>query len=161
MGWRSRSSQTAAVIAVMAGVAGLERRGVDHRRRRAALSSTAVVLQVLRDLGRTLTQLGRVAIAILLVQDVAVGPLLVLVEALGQAGGALAPGILMALAKAVAVVLVVAFTARFLIRPVLQFVAGVAADEVFTATALLIVLASSFATEQAACRSSSAPSSPA
>ena len=93
--------------------------------------------------------LGRVAIAILLVQDVAVGPLLVLVEALGQAGGALAPGILMALAKAVAVVLVVAFTARFLIRPVLQFVAGVAADEVFTATALLIVLASSFATEQA------------
>jgi CPA2 family monovalent cation:H+ antiporter-2 len=55
----------------------------------------------------------------------------------------------MAMAKAVAVVLVVAFTARFLIRPVLQFVAGVAADEVFTATALLIVLASSFATEQA------------
>ena len=31
----------------------------------------------------------------------------------------------------------------------LQFVAGVAADEVFAATALLIVLASSFATEQA------------
>jgi CPA2 family monovalent cation:H+ antiporter-2 len=48
-----------------------------------ALSSTAVVVRVLRDLGRTLTQLGRVAIAILLVQDIAVGPLLVLAKALG------------------------------------------------------------------------------
>ena len=140
---------TAAVIAVMAGLAGLSAEAAIIVGGALALSSTAVVLQVLRDLGRTLTQLGRVTIAILLVQDVAVGPLLVLVEALGQAGGALAPGILMAMAKAVAVVLVVAFTARFLIRPVLQFVAGVAADEVFTATALLIVLASSFATEQA------------
>ena len=140
---------TGAVIAVMAGLAGLSVEGAIIVGGALALSSTAVVLQVLHDLGRTLTQFGRAAIAILLVQDVAVGPLLVLVGALGQAGGALALGILAAFGKAVLVVLVVAFTARFLIRPVLQFVAGVAADEVFTATALLIVLASSFATEQA------------
>jgi CPA2 family monovalent cation:H+ antiporter-2 len=114
-----------------------------------ALSSTAVVLQVLRDLGRTVTQLGRVAIAILLVQDLAVGPLLVLVEALGQAGGALVLGIVIALAKAILLVVVVVLAARFLIRPIFYFVAGVAADEVFAATALLIVLASSFATQQA------------
>jgi Kef-type K+ transport system membrane component KefB len=44
---------------------------------------------------------------------------------------------------------VVGLTARLLIRPVLQLSAGVAADEVFAATALLIVLASSFAIEQA------------
>ena len=140
---------TAAGIAVMAGLAGLSAGGAIIVGGALALSSTAVVLQVLRDLGRTLTHLGRVAIAILLVQDVAVGPLLVLVGALEQAGGALALGILAALGKAVLVVLVVALTARFLIRPVLHFVAEVAADEVFAATALLIVLASSFATEQA------------
>jgi CPA2 family monovalent cation:H+ antiporter-2 len=140
---------TAAGIAVMAGLAGLSAGGAIIVGGALALSSTAVVLQVLRDLGRTLTHLGRVAIAILLVQDVAVGPLLVLVGALGQAGSALALGILAALGKAVLVVLVVALTARFLIRPVLHFVAEVAADEVFAATALLIVLASSFATEQA------------
>jgi monovalent cation:H+ antiporter-2, CPA2 family len=114
-----------------------------------ALSSTAVVLQVLRELGRTLTQLGRIAIAILLVQDVAVGPLLVLIKALDQAGGSLALGVLIAFGKAVAVVAVVAIAARFLIRPLFQFVAGVGADEVFAATALLVVLASSLATEQA------------
>jgi monovalent cation:H+ antiporter-2, CPA2 family len=140
---------TAAVIAVMAGFAGLGAEAALIVGGALALSSTAVVLQVLRELGRTLTQLGRIAIAILLVQDIAVGPLLVLIEALGQAGGALALGIVTALAKAVLVVLVVGLTARLLVRPVLQFVAGVAADEVFAATALLIVLASSFATEQA------------
>jgi CPA2 family monovalent cation:H+ antiporter-2 len=140
---------TAAGIAVVAGLAGLSAGQAIIVGGALALSSTAVVLQVLRDLGRTLTQLGRVAIAILLVQDVAVGPLLVLVGALGKAGGALALGLLAALGKAVLVVLVVGITARFLIRPVLHFVAGVAADEVFAATALLIVLGSSFATEQA------------
>jgi CPA2 family monovalent cation:H+ antiporter-2 len=137
---------TAAVIAL---IAGLPAEAAIIVGGALALSSTAVVLQVLRDLGRTLTQLGRVAIAILLVQDVAVGPLLVLVKALGQAGGSLALGMLSAFGKAVLVVFVVGLTARLLIRPVLHFVAGVAADEVFAATALLIVLASSFATEQA------------
>jgi monovalent cation:H+ antiporter-2, CPA2 family len=140
---------TGAVIAVMAGVAGLPAEAAIIVGGALALSSTAVVLQVLRDLGRTLTQLGRVAIAILLVQDVAVGPLLVLVKAFDQPGGSLALGILTAFGKAALVVFVVGLTARLLIRPVLHFVAGVAADEVFAATALLIVLASSFATEQA------------
>jgi CPA2 family monovalent cation:H+ antiporter-2 len=133
----------------MAGFAGLSTDAAIIIGGALALSSTAVVLQVLRDMGRTLTQLGRVAIAVLLVQDVAVGPLLVLIKALGQAGGSLAFGMLTAFAKAVLVVLAVVIAARFLIRPVLHFIAGVAADEVFAATALLIVLASSFATEQA------------
>src|SRR5918996_976507 len=76
-----------------------------------ALSSTAVVLRVLRDLGRTLTQLGRVAIAILLVQDIAVGPLLVLAKALGPGTGSLALALLLALAKGVLVLLVVVLLA--------------------------------------------------
>jgi CPA2 family monovalent cation:H+ antiporter-2 len=67
---------TGAVIAVAAGFIGLPAQAAIIVGGALALSSTAVVLQVLRDLGRTLTQLGRVAIAILLVQDVAVGPLL-------------------------------------------------------------------------------------
>jgi CPA2 family monovalent cation:H+ antiporter-2 len=140
---------TGALIAIVGGLAGLSAQTAIIVGGALALSSTAVVLQVLRELGRTLTQLGRVAIAILLVQDIAVGPLLVLIKALGAAGGSLALGIVMAFAKAILVVLAVAVAARFLIRPILGFVAGVAADEVFAATALLIVLASSFATEQA------------
>lgn len=140
---------TGAVIALMASLAGLSPEASIIVGGALSLSSTAVVLQVLRELGRTLTQLGRVTIAILLVQDIAVGPLLVLIKALGQAGGSLALGLLIAFGKAVLVVLVVAVVARFLIRPVLSFIAALAADEVFAAAALLIVLASGFATEQA------------
>ncbi len=114
-----------------------------------ALSSTAVVLRVLRDLGRTLTQLGRVAIAILLVQDIAVGPLLVLTKALGPGTGSLATAMLLALGKGVLVLLVVVLLARFALRPVLAFLAALDADEVFTAMTLLLVLGASFATEQA------------
>jgi CPA2 family monovalent cation:H+ antiporter-2 len=114
-----------------------------------ALSSTAVVLRVIADLGRTLAQLGRVAIAILLVQDLAVGPLLVLVDALGGSAGSLAKALAVALGKAVLVTLVVAVVARYLLRPVLGFIAAIDADEVFTATAVLLVLGASFATEQA------------
>ncbi len=113
-----------------------------------ALSSTAVVLRVVADLGRTLTQLGRVAIAILLVQDLAVGPLLVLVDALGGSGS-LTKALAVALSKAVLVTVVVAVVGRYLLRPVLGFIAAIDAEEVFTATAVLLVLGASFATEQA------------
>ena len=114
-----------------------------------ALSSTAVVLRVVADLGRTLTQLGRVAIAILLVQDLAVGPLLVLVDALGGSAGSLFKALVVALGKAVLVTLVVVVFARYLLRPVLGFIAAIDAEEVFTATAVLLVLGASFATQQA------------
>ncbi|HEX3208939.1 MAG TPA: cation:proton antiporter [Geminicoccaceae bacterium] len=114
-----------------------------------ALSSTAVVLRVIADLGRTLAQLGRVAIAILLVQDLAVGPLLVLVDALGGSAGPLGKALAIALAKAILVTLVVAVAARYLLRPLLGFIAAIDAEEVFTAAAVLLVLGASFATQQA------------
>ena len=114
-----------------------------------ALSSTAVVLQLLADLGRTLTQLGRLAIAILLVQDLAVGPLLVLVNVLSGAGGSVALGLLTALAKGAVIVFLVVGLSRYLLPRVLEYIAAFASDEVFTATTLLVVLGASFATEEA------------
>jgi monovalent cation:H+ antiporter-2, CPA2 family len=113
-----------------------------------ALSSTAVVLQVLGDLGRTLTHLGRLAIGILLVQDLAVGPLLVLVNVLSGAAGSIALGLLTALAKGAVVVFLVVGISRYLLPLVLEYIAAVASDEVFTAATLLIVLGAAFATEE-------------
>ncbi len=114
-----------------------------------ALSSTAVVLQVLRDWGRTVTQLGRMAIAMLLVQDIAVGPLLVLVEVLSEGSGSIWLALGVAGLKAVLVLFVVVIIARYLLRPVFDFIATISASEVFTATTLVVVLGASFATEQA------------
>jgi CPA2 family monovalent cation:H+ antiporter-2 len=140
---------TAGAIASIAHGLGVDVEGATVIGSALALSSTAVVLRVLHDLGRTLTQLGRVAIAVLLVQDVAVGPLLVLTKALGPAGGSLAQALLLALGKSVLVLLVVVLAARFALRPVFAFMAALDADEIFTAMTLLLVLGAAFATEQA------------
>jgi CPA2 family monovalent cation:H+ antiporter-2 len=114
-----------------------------------ALSSTAIVLQVLRDWGRTLTQLGRMAIAMLLVQDIAVGPLLVLVEVLSEDNESIWLALGIAGLRAVLVLFVVVVVARYLLRPLFDFIATISASEVFTATTLVVVLGASFATEQA------------
>jgi CPA2 family monovalent cation:H+ antiporter-2 len=140
---------TAVVIAAMAHGLGLSPERSVIVGGALALSSTAIVLQVLRDWGRTLTQLGRMAIAILLVQDIAVGPLLVLVKVLSEASGSIVLALSVAAAKAVLVLLVVVVMARYLLRPLFDFIATVSASEVFTATTLLVVLGASFATEQA------------
>ncbi len=140
---------TAVVIAAMAHALGLPAERAVIIGGALALSSTAIVLQVLRDWGRTLTQLGRMAIAILLVQDIAVGPLLVLVKVLGEGSGSIATALAIAALKATLVLLVVVVIARYLLRPMFDFIATISASEVFTATTLVVVLGASFATEQA------------
>jgi len=140
---------TAATIGVIAAWLGLAAEQALIVGGALALSSTAVVLQLLADLGRTLTQLGRLAIAILLVQDLAVGPLLVLVNVLSGAGGSIALGLLTALAKGAVIVFLVVGLSRYLLPRVLEYIAAFASDEVFTAATLLVVLGASFATEQA------------
>jgi len=140
---------TAVVIAAMAHALGLPPERAVVMGGALALSSTAIVLQVLRDWGRTLTQLGRMAIAMLLVQDIAVGPLLVLVEVLSEGGDSIWIALGIAGLKAVLVLLVVVVVARYLLRPLFDFVASISASEVFTATTLVVVLGASFATESA------------
>ena len=140
---------TAVVIAAMAHALGLPAERAVVMGGALALSSTAIVLQVLRDWGRTLTQLGRMAIAMLLVQDIAVGPLLVLVEVLSEGGESIWMALGVAALKAVLVLLVVVVIARYLLRPLFDFIATISASEVFTATTLVVVLGASFATEAA------------
>ncbi len=112
-----------------------------------ALSSTAVVVQVLSDLGRMLTQLGRLAIATLLVQDLAVGPLAAAANLLGASSGeALEESLLrMALGGIIAVIAIVLVT-RLVLPRLLRLVAA-RCGELFLGVILLVVLAASQATE--------------
>ncbi len=114
-----------------------------------ALSSTAVVLQVMKDLGKTVTKLGRFSIATLLVQDMAVGPLLVLVKTLGAGQGALGMELLGAGLKAVIVLVFVILIGRFFLRPLLNFAASTGISEVFAGTTLLVVLGAAWLTDAA------------
>jgi Kef-type K+ transport system membrane component KefB len=108
-----------------------------------SLSSTPLVLQVLAERGQLKTQYGRAAFGILLFQDLAVLPALALLPLLAplpgntHAGGPWWAGLL----KLLGVIAVVIGGGRLVLRPALRIVARVRVGEVFTAAALLTVIA--------------------
>jgi CPA2 family monovalent cation:H+ antiporter-2 len=114
-----------------------------------ALSSTAVVVQLLSDRDEFRTRFGRSAFAILLVQDLAVAPLLVLVLALGQVKqslfGALGIGVLGAVAAFIAIFVI----GRLVLRPLFRPIAATRNPEVFAALTLFIVLFTGLLTQMA------------
>jgi monovalent cation:proton antiporter-2 (CPA2) family protein len=103
-----------------------------------SLSSTALVLQVLAERGELTARHGRSAFAILLFQDLAIMPALVVLPMIGGAGSATLDW------KAIAIPLVAAaavvITGRYALRPALRIIAGTRAQEAFTAAALLVVV---------------------
>jgi CPA2 family monovalent cation:H+ antiporter-2 len=111
-----------------------------------AMSSTAVVIQVLSVEKRLGTALGRVCFAVLLFQDLAIVPVL-LAMGLQRAGG----GVVLWLAAVKAVIAVGAIVAlgRLWLRPLFRGVARTGSPELFMAACLLVVLASAVATASA------------
>ena len=106
-----------------------------------SLSSTAIVVQLLSDTKRLGSQTGRTSFAILLFQDLAVIPLLLLVSILGQRSeGNLAVSIGLALGQAALAIAVIIGVGRFLLRPLLRLVAGTNSSDLFMAATLLIVV---------------------
>ncbi|AFE09170.1 glutathione-regulated potassium-efflux system [Corallococcus coralloides DSM 2259] len=105
-----------------------------------SLSSTAFALQLLGEKNQLTTEHGQLAFGILLFQDLAVIPLLAALPLLGRSDTpSTEAGWLMAV-KAVGAVLVVVVAGRYLLRPVFRAVASVHSQELFTATALLVVV---------------------
>ncbi|MFN3076746.1 MAG: cation:proton antiporter, partial [Alphaproteobacteria bacterium] len=118
-----------------------------------AMSSTAIVLQVLAETAQTKTRIGRIALAILLLQDLAVGPCLVLVGVLGRPGTGgglleLAWEMTLSATKAGVAILVIVVLGRLLLRPFLRLVAGARSPELFAAMTLLAVLGTGLATDR-------------
>ena len=115
-----------------------------------ALSSTAVGLQLLAERKELNSAHGRLAFAILLFQDLVAIPLLALIPLLGEASAAeqSAPAVDSVL-KAVGAILAVLIGGRYLLRPVFRIVAKAQMVEVFTATALLVVIGNAWLMQQA------------
>jgi glutathione-regulated potassium-efflux system protein KefB len=132
---------TGAVIALLAMALGLGWRPALIAGVGLALSSTAIALQLLAEKNELATDYGRTAFGILLFQDLAVIPVLALLPILGDGGSAQSaePGWIATL-KVIGVLVGVVLVGRFVIRPVFRLVASIHSQELFTATALLIVL---------------------
>ena len=117
-----------------------------------ALSSTAIVLQSLTEKGLMKTPAGESSFSVLLFQDIAVIPMLAVLPLLavggsaGHAGhSAHASGIetLPAWQQAlvtIALIAAIIVVGRFLTRPIFRFIAETRLREIFTATALLLVI---------------------
>jgi glutathione-regulated potassium-efflux system ancillary protein KefC/glutathione-regulated potassium-efflux system protein KefB len=155
--WRMRTAIFGLGAVQMLGAAGLlgiaaAALGLDWRTALAAglilaMSSTAIVLQSLDEKGLRQGAVGEAAFGVLLFQDLSVIPLFALLPLLGRGAAASAdrsllagtPGWAHALAVFAAVTLVI-IGGRYLMRPVFRFIAAARLREIFTASALLLVV---------------------
>jgi monovalent cation:proton antiporter-2 (CPA2) family protein len=112
-----------------------------------ALSSTAFVLQLLAEQRSLHSEYGRASLAVLLLQDLAVVPLLALVPLLAMPRFSIGTDIAIALAETVVILLAVVVGGRYLLQPVLHRVARARSKEAFTAVTVLLVLSSALLTE--------------
>lgn len=106
-----------------------------------ALSSTAIGLSVLNERNLMGTAAGQSVLAVALLQDIAAIPILALVPLLAVSGAAAEGGGWLGAAKAVGVIGAIVFGGRLLLRPALRWIARSDTPEIFTAAALLLVVA--------------------
>jgi CPA2 family monovalent cation:H+ antiporter-2 len=115
-----------------------------------ALSSSAFVLQLLSERGEVGTRFGRASFGILLFQDLAVVPLLVVVPLLAVGGGdfsSLLKALGTAAGKAAVALGIIFLGGRAFLEPVFRIGASAKSPEAFVATILVTVLAMSTLTE--------------
>jgi len=115
-----------------------------------AMSSTAIILHTLTDRAEINRTHGRLAFSMLLFQDLAFVPLLVLASAAGNGGkGFSTEQIVAAAGGAMLSVVAVLAAGRWLLRPLFHEIAHSRMRELFTLTVLLVVLASAWASHVA------------
>jgi CPA2 family monovalent cation:H+ antiporter-2 len=115
-----------------------------------ALSSTAIVMQLLAANRRLGTAAGQTCFAVLLFQDLAVLPILFMVEAFGaHDDDSIALAFATAFGQAALAIAVILILGRVVIRPIFRFVGSSASREMFLAAVLLVIIGTAIATERA------------
>jgi len=114
-----------------------------------ALSSTAIVMQILAENRRLGTATGWISFAILLFQDLAVLPILFLVTAFSlQGDGPVAVAVAWAIGQAALAIAVILVIGRLVLRPLFRLVGSGARREMFLAFVLLVIVGTALATWQ-------------
>ncbi|MGZ5931041.1 MAG: cation:proton antiporter domain-containing protein [Rhizomicrobium sp.] len=106
-----------------------------------ALSSTAIVMPLLSEQKRQYSHTGRAAFSILLLQDLAVAPILVTIAVLaGNHSAGFSPRLLLAFAPAALGLLALVVLGRLVLWPMMKSVARAKSQELFVAACLLVVI---------------------
>ena len=114
------------------------------------LSSTAIVIELLASQKRLSTSVGRTSFSILLFQDLAVVPILLLLSILEPDSKVpLVVGIATALVQATAALLIIVGVGRFLLQPLFRLVAQTGNDDLFIAATMFVAVGTSFVTAAA------------
>lgn len=114
-----------------------------------AMSSTAIVVKQLSDQIETHSPHGRHAIGILLFQDLAVIPILIVIPELADTGAhQLSANLVEAVLKGLGAVVVISLLGRYALRPMFFWIAKMRSLEIFSITTLLITLASAWLTHR-------------
>ncbi|MDZ5455213.1 cation:proton antiporter domain-containing protein [Azohydromonas lata] len=114
-----------------------------------AMSSTAIVVKLMAERLELQSEHGRRVLSVLLFQDLAVVPLLVLIPALGDSGGNLWQALGLALLKAAALLALLLSGGQKLMRWWLTLVARRKSEELFVLNLLLVTLGLAWLTEHA------------
>jgi glutathione-regulated potassium-efflux system protein KefB len=110
------------------------------------LSSTAIVMQILSERGENASPTGQRIMSILLLEDLAIVPLLAIIAFLAPGGGETdAQSRWVEIGIALAAVAALVGAGRFLLNPMFRLLAAAEAREVMTAAALLVVLGAALA----------------
>jgi CPA2 family monovalent cation:H+ antiporter-2 len=111
-----------------------------------ALSSTAIVIEILARQKRLNTSAGRASFAVLLAQDLAVAPLLLFISIFGAGdSGSVTATLAFALANAAVALAVIVLVGRVVMRPLFRMVASVGMSDLFIATTLFVIVATGVA----------------
>jgi monovalent cation:proton antiporter-2 (CPA2) family protein len=106
-----------------------------------ALSSTAIIIQLFAEEKRLGSQAGRISFAVLLMQDVAVIPMLLIVTALAApAGSNLGLALLWAIGQAILAAVLIVVVGRYALTPLLRLVASAKSPDLFLAVVLFIAV---------------------
>ncbi|MEP3435635.1 MAG: monovalent cation:proton antiporter-2 (CPA2) family protein [Hoeflea sp.] len=107
-----------------------------------ALSSTAFGIQLLEERGELNTRYGQQSFSILLLQDLAIVPILALVPLVAPTTAERGGSIVNDIAITIAAIAALLVAGRYLLNPLFQLIAGTGAKEAMIAAALFVVLAS-------------------
>src|SRR6201997_2842423 len=141
---------SAAMLAAAAAMLGYSRISTVVIGLALAMSSTAVVIQVLSEERRLNTSVGRTSFGILLFQDLAVVPVLFVLGAIAPTNHAGSPaGFGLAVGEAVLAVVGIVALCRLVVRPLFRSVSRTRSAEVFVAACLLVVIVTGLATAAA------------
>jgi CPA2 family monovalent cation:H+ antiporter-2 len=112
-----------------------------------SLSSTAIVIKQLAEQGELMTRHGELSLAILLFQDLAAVPFLIIIPVLATASvGTIGMDLGWAVVKGVIAITLLLTAGRWVLRPLFDEVAKANSQELFTLTTLLTALATAWVT---------------